>query len=261
MDEPHILAWHFLPEDRKLRWGRWKNPIVRSGVTYVHSGPVQLCEVGLHASVKALDALIYARGPIICRVECWDGIQEFCDKLVCHRRKVLWMADASRVLRLFACWCAYDAMRRLPCKARNPESMTAIHVAKKFANEKATKEELEIAKTTAYLAVQNSARSSIRVRDAGPDQFAVCRLAANRYAWCAATLAAKAAARSAARNSISGKHWSDNRDAYSAAAETAAWAVQEQKLTKALLSLAPPAIHHGRSGTKEGTRDARAQSE
>jgi len=109
-----ILAWHFLPSDGNLRYGKWRNPLVRPGVVYVHRGPVELCKRGLHASVRAIDALTYAPGPVVCRVECWDRVQHDADKLVCGRRKVLWIADATRVLHEFALWCAEQARMLVP---------------------------------------------------------------------------------------------------------------------------------------------------
>jgi len=59
--------WHFIRENKKL--GYQDDRIVRAGRTYkVDCEPI-LCESGLHASKEAIDALVYAPGPIICRVE------------------------------------------------------------------------------------------------------------------------------------------------------------------------------------------------
>jgi len=62
-----IKAWHFVSENKKLGYDDGR--IVRKGRTYkVNCEPV-LCKSGLHGSVRILDALNYAPGPILCRVE------------------------------------------------------------------------------------------------------------------------------------------------------------------------------------------------
>ena len=91
------LAWHFLADNGRMRWGIWKQ--VRAGVTYVHSGPIKLCEHGLHASVRVIDALGYAPGSLVCRVRMWGDVATDTDKIAASRRRVLWMADATRVLQ------------------------------------------------------------------------------------------------------------------------------------------------------------------
>ena len=85
------LAWHFLNADGALRDGRVAPP---DGEWLTHTGPLVPCQSGLHASESILDALWYAPGPIICRVEL-DGGREGacanrCDKLVAARRRILW---------------------------------------------------------------------------------------------------------------------------------------------------------------------------
>lgn len=73
-----MKAWHFCSIDKKLGYGDSRQ--IQSGRTIkvkfpntnnngdIFSLPT-LCESGLHASVRLLDALKYAPGPIICRVE------------------------------------------------------------------------------------------------------------------------------------------------------------------------------------------------
>ena len=58
-------GWHFLPDDRRLRWG--SHEVVEAGRTYRVEGPLVLCAHGMHASAHALDALSYAPGPVVCR--------------------------------------------------------------------------------------------------------------------------------------------------------------------------------------------------
>ncbi len=110
MDEytPHIrghLAWHFTAD--RLRDGR---PIPPVGETLRHEGSLAMCESGLHASVRALDALQYAPGFRVHRVRCGGQMLHGNDKLVCSERTILWSADASEVLPAFARWCALQVV-------------------------------------------------------------------------------------------------------------------------------------------------------
>ncbi|MDF1790342.1 MAG: hypothetical protein P1U88_00455 [Thalassobaculaceae bacterium] len=92
-----MLAWHFV--DETLKDG---TALPADGERLTHDGPVSLCEGGLHASERVLDALKFAPGNIICRVEC-DAVgdrQE--DKFVCGARTILWRIDGEEVLRAFA---------------------------------------------------------------------------------------------------------------------------------------------------------------
>ena len=98
------LAWHFVGADRRLRDG---SPLV-VGEWLEYSGPLVLCQSGLHASTRAIDALQYAHGPIACLVEVGGTIVRGTDKLVCSRRRPLWAIDATHALRLFARQCALD---------------------------------------------------------------------------------------------------------------------------------------------------------
>jgi hypothetical protein len=92
-----IDAWHFVADT--LRDGR---PIPRDGEWLVHTGPVVICESGLHASRRPAHALEYAPGPVLCRVECDDVVDEHDDKFVCRRRRIIERADISETLRYYA---------------------------------------------------------------------------------------------------------------------------------------------------------------
>jgi len=100
-----VKAWHFVGP--KLRDGR---PVPPDGEWLVHGGPVEMCASGLHASRKVLNALHYAPGNTICRVECTDIVQEDDDKLVCRRRRILWRVGGGDLLRDFARRCALDVI-------------------------------------------------------------------------------------------------------------------------------------------------------
>ena len=95
-----IEAWHFLSGNRRLLYGT--KEVVYPGHTIRVDGPIELCAHGLHASRRGIDALDYAPGPIICRVLIGGEIVEGKDKIAGTERTVLWMADASEMLRDFA---------------------------------------------------------------------------------------------------------------------------------------------------------------
>jgi hypothetical protein len=100
-----IKAWHFT--GTKLRDGR---PLPADGETLHHTGPLEMCRSGLHASRKIMDALQYAPGATICRVECRGEVIEDEDKLVCTERTILWRVDGETLLRDFARRCALDVI-------------------------------------------------------------------------------------------------------------------------------------------------------
>ncbi|HJS81332.1 MAG TPA: hypothetical protein VJ742_00690 [Nitrososphaera sp.] len=103
-----IKAWHFLKEDRKLQFP--PHTKIKAGQTIKVKDEPILCERGLHASIRAFDALSYSPGPVVCRVEVSGQIVKGYDKLAGTERKVLWMADATETLRAFSRWCALDVI-------------------------------------------------------------------------------------------------------------------------------------------------------
>ena len=94
-----------------------------------------------------------------------------------------WLDD--RTLRLFAVWCAREALslRENP----DPRSVEAVNVAEAYANGEATKEQLSTACSAAYAAAA-----------AGTYAAAYAAVAAAYAAYAAASYAAHSAARSAA---------------------------------------------------------------
>ena len=116
--------------------------------------------------------------------------------------------DADRDIRLFSVWCA----RQVQHLMRDSRSTNALDVAERFANGKATKEELEAARVAARAACAASAASAARA--------ACAASAASAAAW-AASVDANAAAWAA-----SAAAWAASVDANAAAwaASAAAWA-------------------------------------
>ena len=97
MGKKQILAWHFAGDT--LRDGR---PLPPDGVWLKHTGPIKICESGLHASISPFDALQYAPGPILCRVAVRGEIVQQEDKLVASERMIICRMDATELLRYFA---------------------------------------------------------------------------------------------------------------------------------------------------------------
>jgi hypothetical protein len=189
MKEQSILAWHFISSDRKLRYDSQELTVEPGYIYGVPDGPLIMCERGVHASRKPLDALGYAPGPVVCRVRCWGEIREDGDKLVCRNRQVLWLADAERALHEFAVWC----VRSTPLKngktvwdlLSDPRSRRAVKVKESWLAGKATDGDLSAAGSAALSAARSAAGSA-----AGS--------AALSAAWSAAWSAAGSAAGSAA---------------------------------------------------------------
>ena len=96
-----IYAWHFV--GNILRNG---DPIPPDGELLRYDGDLVMCEAGLHASVRIIDALTYAPGSTVCRVVCSGDMIKAAGKLVSSERRIVWRIDGTVLLRSFARWCA-----------------------------------------------------------------------------------------------------------------------------------------------------------
>ena len=148
-----LLAWHFT-KGFKLRDGQ----DLVAGRTYKVEGPLRLCEHGLHASIRAIDALEYAPDTVVSRVECSGDIIHGEDKLVCSQRKVLWCRDVSKELRLWACDCAETAL--MIAEVTDERCWNAIDVSRGYAVGIATVEQLATARSPAWCAAWSFAQSA-----------------------------------------------------------------------------------------------------
>ena len=146
MSQSPLLAWHFLPADRRLRFGDRR--LAEPGRTLTVSPPLLLDSRGLHASVRPIDALSYAPGPILCRVALSGEIIEDGDKVCAEHRTVLWMADATRTLHLFACDEAERVLR--VAGVDDPRCTAAIATKRRWLDGEATDEELDAAWAAAW---------------------------------------------------------------------------------------------------------------
>ena len=144
-----------------------------------------MCSNGMHASETPLDALSYASGSIICRVELSGEVLRDTDKLCARYRKVLAIADATRTLHLFACDVAEEALS--VAKVTDERCHNATRVKRAWLDGKATDNDLAAARAAAWAAARDAARAA--AWDAARDA-----------AWVAAWDAASDAAWNAARD-------------------------------------------------------------
>jgi len=144
-----VLAWHFLPRDRRL--GHDDGRLVRKGRTLRVKGEPVLCLHGMHGSRRLINALNNAPGPIIERVEIGADepykIIENKGKLVGNWRKTLWWMDATTILHEFACREAEDALR--DAGVTDERCWSAIRVKRLWIEGKATDNELDEAREAA----------------------------------------------------------------------------------------------------------------
>ena len=221
----HILAWYFLKEDRKLRYAPY-TPVEPGQVLRVE-GPLELCRRGLHASIRPLDALRYAPGSIVCRVEMGGDIIHGDDKLCASERKTLWVADATNALHEFACLCAERELLRRRRAGREPDKRcwAAIEAKRAWLRGEIDDKALAAAVDAAWAAAYAAAAAYVA--------RAAAHAAADAAA--AAAYAARAAARDAAWDAAVDAAWAAAWDT----AWDAAWAEQNAELERALGELAP----------------------
>ena len=82
------------------------------GITHKMEGPIIPCKRGFHGSIYIMDALKYAPGPILWRVELGGKIVPHeKDKLAASERTYLAGGiNTTETLREFACLCALDVI-------------------------------------------------------------------------------------------------------------------------------------------------------
>jgi len=175
-----MLGWHFTGDT--LRDG---SPIPAIGEWLSVDGDIKPCVRGLHASEHPFNALLYAPGPILHRVELEGDLVPHgnpTDKYVGRSRKILKSHDATTLLRRFAC---DQALAVLPDEAPQiiREYLTTTDATKRVAAWDAAKAATK--RDAAWDAAVDAAR-------------AASASAATWAAWNAARSAARSAARDAA---------------------------------------------------------------
>ena len=179
-----MKAWHFLKADRRLACPP-HTPVVVGNTLTVDPDKLELCTYGLHASIRALDALCYAPGPIICRVELGGRILTANDKVCASERTVIAMADATETLRAFARSCALDVIYKW-------DAPSVVREYLETGNEELRESARSAARSAAWSATRSAARSAA-------EAWAAADSAAESAAWAAADSAAWSAEWSAVR--------------------------------------------------------------
>jgi hypothetical protein len=226
------LYWHFLPNDGRLQFGNRELVKIRHTLALPPDTVIIPCSVGFHASKRAIDALKYAPGPVVCQVTLHGRIVPHgnpIDKYAAHGRTVLKMADASNVLMAFARWCALQVIHLWDApevvkdwletgdeKTRTAAESAAWSAAGSAAESAARSAAWSAAKSAAESAAWSAAESA-------------AWSAAGSAAWSAAWSAAESVAWSAAESATWSAAWS--------AAESAAWSAQNEKLESMLNEL------------------------
>ena len=198
------LYYHFT--SNKLRDGR---PIPPTNEWLVHEGEVIMCTSGLHASEQPYDALQYAPGHILHRVELDDVIDTQDDKVVARRRKIVATIDAAELLHAFARKQALSVIHLWNCPAITKQYLETGDVSMQDAAWSA-------ARSAAQYAAQNAARS------AADAAWSAAQYPA-QYAAQSAAGEARNAARSAAdaAQSAADAAWSAIREQFNAVVEEA----------------------------------------
>ena len=194
--EQRILAWHFLPADGRLNYGDGR--LVVPGETLSVEGEPVLCEHGLHASERLIDALSYAPSSLVERVEVWGRVKRGTDTLDGQHRHCLWTLDIDRLLHEFALWCAEGALNRERAAGREPDprSWAALEAKRGWLAGTVSDAELDAARAAAWDAVGAAAWAA--AWDAASDSaWDAARAAANDSAWSAAKAATRDNARAA----------------------------------------------------------------
>ena len=143
-------GWHFLRKDYRLQFPPYT--LVAPGMRL--DLPIESRRRSLRASKKALDALLYASGPIACRVRLSGKMIEDINIVIAAECTYatectyLQMVDATNVLHEFACWCAENALTQERASGREPDPLCwkAIEAKRAWLQGKMSNEDLDAAK-------------------------------------------------------------------------------------------------------------------
>ncbi len=193
MNNDIVIGWHFLAEDGTSHNGYHPAPV--GEWEPVIENPV-LCQRGYHGSLRLIDALKYAPGPILQRCE-YRGVVFGDDKFVATTRRAIVRADASAVIRMFAAHVAEEAITR--SNWRDARSWAATQAARMHALCLISDADLAATRLAAWSATRLAARLAARSA-AESAAWSAARSAAWSAAWSAAESAAWSAAESAARS-------------------------------------------------------------
>jgi len=149
-----MYGYHFTAD--RLRNGE---PIPAIGEWLEYDGDIVPCRSGLHASEHPFDALQYAPGNLLHRVELEGDLQshgEPVDKWVGRCRRILATIDAEPLLQEFARWCALQVIHLWDAPAVVREYLETGDESKRAVAEEAAREatrtETSVAASVAALA-------------------------------------------------------------------------------------------------------------
>ena len=198
MSDPVYAYWFGRADADGVVWlGHGDGRAVRVGETLTVDGDPVLCEHGLHASRRVLDALEYGRGSILACVRLSGQIVEGDDKLAGTARETVWLGDVSATLHRFACDVAERALQAERAAGREPDprSWAAIATKRRWLAGEATDAALDEATWAAREAAKAAAASNTAMASSVARAAAEAAEAAWSAAWSAtATEVARTAA-------------------------------------------------------------------
>ena len=153
-----VLAWHFCRNDRKLGYSDGR--LVKTGQTYKVGGKPILCQHGLHASIRLIDALNYAAGDVLCRVKLSGNIVHGKDKIAATERTVLSTRNISIILHEFACRCAERSLKK--AEVTDSRCWAAISAKRQWLRGEISDNQLAAARAAARAAAVDAARDVAR---------------------------------------------------------------------------------------------------
>lgn len=216
-----MKAWHFCKNNKRLGYNDGR--LIKTGRNYKVFGQPILCLYGLHGSIKIMDALTYAMGNILCRINLHGKILKGSDKAVATERTVLWMFDCTKILHEFACKCAERALHK--AKIIDKSCWSAISAKRLWLQGKITNKDLDTVRLTCSAVCFSSwsANSAAVLAAYGAAKNAACS-----SAWDASCSSACCAARFFA-NSAAKSSWD--------AAWDVAWSAEQKWQEKTLLKM------------------------
>jgi hypothetical protein len=200
-----MKAWYFAPPTEVLGYGDGRK--IQVGKMHTVKGRPEVCSFGLHGSVRLLDALGYAKSPILYLVNISRNVDSVTNKIAGQRRKYIARIDAEEILWKFARKQALINVTKIQPYC----SLAEYKLILKYLNTGQSKSAAESAARSAAESAAWSAAGS----------------AAESAAWSAAGSAARSAAWSAA--------WSAAESAARSAAWSAAWSAQNKMLTNMVM--------------------------
>jgi len=193
------LYFYFSATDRRLRYGDGRE--IKIGGTHKVKGSVKLCNHGLHASKRIIDALQYAPGPILHLVTLGGKVVHGDDKSVATERTYVASFDATEVLREFARKQALINIKLIKpyCEAEEYELIVEyLKSGREDLRAAAESAAWSAARSAAWSAAWPAARSAARSAESAAESAArSAESAAESAAWSAARSAAEYAAESA----------------------------------------------------------------